>query len=544
MHRKIEFSIVNKKSLLRAAIDLGARSIRGRSSKEDALVTMALSAPKTDKATLKVIERAIATLEDPLGCVWSGLRERIQRRKVGSFYTPRELAKPMITWLLKHGAERIVDVACGSGRFAAEVATTNSQVKIVAVDSDPVATLLTRATLNVLGATQAKVVNGDFLTTQLPGFSGKTGFVSNPPYVRFQELSKKLKAIGQAMARDLDHEISGLSGLHAYFFLSVAQCSKDGDIGCFLTSAEWTENSYGQIVRDLLLNGLGGESVRIVDPKIYAFSGVRTTASIACFRAGSAATGLLIGQVATIGEEDDLDSRDSMTFYDREFLAKQRDWKRARREQAAGEHMENGPTIGDLFRVSRGTATGANKFFVRSQTDAQEIGLEKLAVPVLSSARELPRERRELRESDVHKVLITVPRTLDRKKHPALDRYLRLGEKPGDDGKVICERTLTRTRKPWWSIETTSPPIIVSYMAQKPPSFYFNRDQLPILNIAHGLYPKRQFTTAQLKEIVAALNEEGQNYLAWGRTYHGDLKKFEPGEMQRLPLPASLIKFL
>lgn len=543
MRRKTEFSIVDKRTLLRAAIDLGARSIAGRSSKEDSLVTMALSVPKTDKAMLKILEHAIGNLEDPLGCAWGKLRALSQKRKVGSFYTPRDLIKPMIAWLLKHGAERVVDVACGSGRFAAEVAATNSQIKLVAVDSDPVATIIARATLNVLGANRAKVVNGDFLTTCLPDFSGRTGFVSNPPYVRFQALSKRHKAIGQTMARNLDHKISGLSGLHAYFFLGVARSSKSGDIGCFLTSAEWTENSYGQIVRDLLLNGLGGESVRIVDPKVYAFSGIRTTAAIACFRAGVDAKGLHIGQVATIDETHDLDSQESMTFYDREFLIKQSDWKQARRERAAEAYVE-GPTIGDLFRVSRGTATGANKFFAVIRSDAQRAGIEDFVVPVLSSARELPRERRELRASDVHKFLISVPRAVDRKTFPALDRYLRRGEVIGENGKAICQRTLARTRKPWWSIEPALPPIIVSYMAQKPPSFYFNRDRLPILNIAHGLYPKRQFSNAQLKEVVGALNEQGQQYFAWGRTYHGDLKKFEPGEIQSLPLPASLTKFL
>jgi SAM-dependent methyltransferase len=536
-------SIRNKRELLRAAIDLGAQSIKGRSDTENALIDWALLIPRTSKNALASLERSITQLDDPLGKIWIDLRAPEQRRKVGSYYTPQEIVKPMISWLLKHGAERIVDAACGSGRFAAQAALLNPLIKLIALDNDPVATLITRATLNVLGAKRACVFHGDFLTARIRKFSGRTGFVSNPPYVRFQELSKRHKALGQVMARELDHEMSGLSGLHAYFFLGVARGAQEGDIGCFLTSAEWTENAYGKVVRDLLLNGLGGESVRIVDPKVFAFDGVKTTAAIACFRVGAEAQGMHIGQVTTLGGAVDLDCVESMQFYDRGFLLSQSDWKQGRRSRA-GAQMQATPTIGDLFRVSRGTATGANKFFVMTSGEARLAGLVKYALPVLSSARELPRERHELRGSDVRKVLISLPKTLDRKSVPDVDRYLRGGEQPDERSKAICDRTLARTRNPWWSIEPPSPPIVVSYMARKPPGFYLNRDDLPILNIAHGLYPKRKFTAAQLKEIVQELNANSQQFLAWGRTYHGNLKKFEPSEIQALPFPNSLAKYI
>ncbi len=536
--------IDSKKLLIRAAIDLGARQIRGKSERERALIASALTVPKTDQALLVALRAEIRRMGDPLGVAWQQLRTPYERHKVGAYYTPTTIVQPMIRWLLHHGAQRIVDVACGTGRFAAEVARANPTLPIVAIDSDPVATIVARATLHVLGAERATVFNEDFLTLALPRFSGITGYVSNPPYVRFQEIIPRHKRLGQQMAKALNHELSSFSGLHAYFYLSVASKSRSGDLGCFLTSAEWTENGYGKVVRNLMLNGLGGESVRILDPKAFAFDNVRTTASISCFRIGQDAGGIRIGQVAALDNSLDLKRNEGLQFLSREFLEAQRDWKLPRLIAQTEGGMNNQHKLGDLFRVSRGTATGANKYFVLDHAVARHEGLEEFLIPVLSSARELRINQQVLTAPHVTKGLLLFPRSLDRTRHLAVDKYIKRGEVADDTGAAVCDRTLARTRKPWWSVQPSVPPIVVSYMARKAPRFYINRDSLPILNIAHGLFPKCKLSDKEFEQIVTELNKHSEEYLAWGRTYHGNLKKFEPSEVEALPLPVSLDGFV
>jgi len=56
------------------------------------------------------------------------------------------------------------------------------------------------------------------------------------------------------------------------------------------------------------------------------------------------------------------------------------------------------------------------------------------------------------------------------------------------------------------------------------------------VNIARGLYPREPLPSAALDGLAAYLRRPvtaGQ-----GRTYAGGLTKFEPGEMERLPVPA------
>ena len=73
-------------------------------------------------------------------------------------------------------------------------------------------------------------------------------------------------------------------------------------------------------------------------------------------------------------------------------------------------------------------------------------------------------------------------------------------------------------------------------MARRPPAFVRNLAGARHLNIAHGIYPRQPMTPAQLDALarhLAATVTVGQ-----GRTYAGGLTKFEPGEMERLPVPA------
>jgi adenine-specific DNA-methyltransferase len=72
-------------------------------------------------------------------------------------------------------------------------------------------------------------------------------------------------------------------------------------------------------------------------------------------------------------------------------------------------------------------------------------------------------------------------------------------------------------------------------MARRPPAFVRNLAGARHVNIAHGLYPREPLPPAALDGLAAYLCRSvtpGQ-----GRTYAGGLTKFEPREMERLPVP-------
>ncbi len=78
-------------------------------------------------------------------------------------------------------------------------------------------------------------------------------------------------------------------------------------------------------------------------------------------------------------------------------------------------------------------------------------------------------------------------------------------------------------------------PILATYMARRPPAFTRNLAGARHINIAHGLYPRAELSEAAIERLLLALRRTVSVHD--GRTYAGGLTKFEPREMERLPIP-------
>ena len=95
---------------------------------------------------------------------------------------------------------------------------------------------------------------------------------------------------------------------------------------------------------------------------------------------------------------------------------------------------------------------------------------------------------------------------------------------------------VARHRTPWWRVRLrVPPPILASYMGRRPPVFVRNEAAASYLNIAHGLYPREPLPPGVLDALAAFLS--GSVTPGQGRVYAGGLVKFEPREMERLPVP-------
>src|SRR5438105_3235280 len=207
--------------LVRLAIDLGALEVGGRlTPAEQEIVDQAGLANPPLGAGPDQVRAAILAGADPLGEALCQLRPISDRRAVGAFYTQPALVGPMLDWVLAREPNRLVDAGCGSGRFAAGAVRRQPDLAVVAVDIDPVATLLTRAALAVLEARAATVLQADYAAIDLPAIAGRTAYVGNPPYVRHHSLTAARKAWAARIGRRLGYPVSGLAGLHAHFYLA------------------------------------------------------------------------------------------------------------------------------------------------------------------------------------------------------------------------------------------------------------------------------------------------------------------------------------
>lgn len=523
--------------LVRLASDLGAGEIGGRLTRAEQHVfdQGRAAGPPTD-LPLAQARAAILAGEDPLGEALCRARPARERRALGAFYTQPAIIAPMLEWVLARQPARLVDAGCGSGRFAAGAVRRQPDLAVVAIDVDPLATLLTRAALAVLEAPTATVLQADYATLQLPRIAGRTAYVGNPPYVRHHNLSVASKAWAVRTGRQLGYTVSGLAGLHAHFYLATAVHAQPGDIGCFVTSSEWLDVNYGAIIRDLLIDGLGGQALHVVDPRAVPFEDAMTTAVVACFEVGQPPDSIRFQRVQTATELRDLEAGRAIG---REALARTTRWTPLLRELRVNPERSETLPLRALARVHRGVATGANDFFVLTRERARALGIEAWCRPAITSAEEILQAGGVVHDGPDRRVLFSVPADVDRAAHPLLDAYLRSGEQPVGDRPPVSRRYITSHRRPWWHLgRSAPPPIVVSYMARQAPVFALNPDGLALVNIAHGLYPVSRLAPEQLAAFVEHLNGARESFRGSGRTYHGGLEKFEPRELEALLIPA------
>jgi len=388
---------------------------------------------------------------------------------------------------------------------------------------------MTRAALAAMRARKAHVLHADYLAVDIPRVLGRTAFIGNPPYVRHHQLSRTTKARATMLGLSIGYRVSGLAGLHALFYLAtLAKHGVVGDVGSFVTSAEWLDVGYGSVVRDAFTNGLGGRSITVFDRASIPFDDAMTTAAITTFVIGVKQPFVRMAHVVSASQRRTLALEKKGYGIERAALQRASRWSPFLRGQA---EETNGETLGALFRVSRGQVTGSNGFFVLTREEARARGIQEFCVPLVTSADEVFASPGLVRDRPERLVGLEIPRDLDLRRHRALAAYVRTGEKRG-----VHQGYVASHRRPWYAVTFPRPPIIATYMARQAPVFARNPDRLGLINVAHGLYPRQPFNEASLDRIVNVLNATRESFVGRGRTYHGGLEKFEPREMEALPL--------
>ncbi len=472
---------------------------------------------------------AIRAGGDPLGTALLRLRSAQRRRSQGATYTPATLVQPMSEWLASFGQPgRVVDPGAGSGRFLCAIGPLLPEAELVAVELDPLAALAARANLTVLGLDgRSQVHVCDYRAVQLSSMHGPTAFIGNPPYVRHHGIEPEWKDWLRRRAADLDLKASALAGMHVYFLLATAHLARASDYGVFVTSSEWLDVGYGRLARELVAGPLGGLSVHILDARTPAFADAMTTATVTAFELGQQRP-VRLRKVASA--EDLRGLRGGTPFGRAELLSTQR-WS-SLLEPRVTVPKEFVP-LGELCRVHRGTATGANATWVTDQGDPL-LPASVLRPAVTKAAELFALGSGALSDSGALRAVIDVPAdpdTLDEEARALVDRFLEAARRAG-----VADGYLARHRRPWWSVKLRDPaPILATYMARRPPTFVRNLAEARNLNAVHGIYPVEPMSSAALCRLASALRERAS--LTGGRTYAGGLAKFEPREMEQIMVP-------
>lgn len=452
-----------------------------------------------------------------------------QRRAAGITFTPLWLVDLMLERAAARGDfDTIVDPGAGSGRFAFAAARRFPKARVVAVEREPrLADLLRRRAWREGLRDRITVIEGDFRRIAIEP-AGRSLYIGNPPYVRHHEIEAPWKDWYAQGMTEQGIAASRLAGLHAHFMLRISQLLRPGDAWCLVTAAEWMDNGYGAAVR-ALLGGVGGMGLRalwLAAPDEPVFPDALVSAVVVLGEASppdEVELGRLQGRCLT-----------ATRSLRAELVASNARWSPLC--QPAAIPAADGIELGALFRIVRGQVTGMNSAWVIPAAASAE--WRALSVPAVTRAREIiDGTVASLQATRLLKRVIDLPAEPDALPPEAraaamelIERARRLG---ADRGYIA------RQRRAWYAVGMRPPPLaFVSYMGRRPPVFCTNPGRVSFLNIAHGLYPRSELRDGDLDRVLAHLNSAVDLFA--GRVYGGGLAKFEPSDVARLRLPATV----
>jgi methylase of polypeptide subunit release factors len=522
----LKIALANEHELIGVALAL--ISNRSLLSPQERIAASGIRASRSAEL-IEATRSAIKAGLDPLGDALIHLRSAKSRRALGAVYTPPTIIRSMMAWSVAQGEpERVVDPGAGTGRFLMAAAGKFPRASLVGIELDPVAALLLRGNVAALRLQhRAKIIVGDYRAAAIPDVSGRTLYIGNPPYVRHHNISTEWKDWYGKAAASFHVPGSKLAGLHLHFYLRTLQLAKHGDFGTFITSSEWLDVNYGQTLRSLLVGKLGGASLHVLEPGAMPFADAMTTGAIACFRIGEPSSSMCVRAVPTI---EMLNGLSFGTPVSRTKLNQARRWSVIVKPTAAPPpgFIE----LGELCAVHRGQVTGANAVWIAG--NAASHLPERVLRPTVTRAREIIAADGVLRVPDGLRKVIDLPSDLGEFSSGELRRvkdFLRWAKYHGAADSYVAQH-----RRAWWAVRLYEPaPIVCTYMGRRPPEFAQNLCGARHINIAHGLYPRATLSNSELAALVAYLRRAVR--VSSGRTYAGGLTKFEPKELERIPIP-------
>lgn len=476
------------------------------------------------------------------------MKSAAERNKLGQFATPPELAQSIARYALAamQGKQiRFLDPAIGTGSFFSALTrdlSPNRLASAVGIELDP---LFAAAAHSLWASSGLQVVQGDFTRQPIP----KERFslvLTNPPYVRHHHLSPDDKGRLKArLAESLRIKISGLAGLYCYFMLLAHDWTEDQGLAVWLIPSEFMDVNYGSTLRRYLTESVTLLHIHRFRPEDVQFTDALVSSAIVVFRKSPPP----IGHCARFSLGGSLENPATEASIPLGTVARSGKWTQFPEGAAAERNGE--PTLGDLFSIKRGLATGANDFFILTDAEAKlwDIPHEFLK-PILPSPRYL--------DKDVVGALPCGAPAVSQRLYlldcsdseeeiearwPRFHEYLRIGHE-----RKIHSSYLTSRRAPWYSQEKRPPaPFLCTYMGRsgngKPPfRFLWNQSQATAHNVYLMLYPRDPLREALEKhpEMAARVFQGLQHItpaqmVSEGRVYGGGLHKVEPKELAQIP---------
>ncbi|AKU92651.1 N-6 DNA methylase [Vulgatibacter incomptus] len=469
-----------------------------------------------------------------------------QRRFLGAYYTPDDVAVCIAQWAIADANGNILDPSFGGCAFMQAAASILKGMgrrqpgrNVFGVDIDETCARFVHDCSDLV---EANVVFKDFLAVQpaeLPG-APFHAIVGNPPYVRHHWLKDERRALARRIAEESGHRLPETASLWAYFVLhALAFLEPSGRLGMLVPEAI-LQADYAMAVRAALEQRF--ERVRLIHLRQRLFDGTDEPVVLIAAE-GFGCRGSL--QVLSVDTADELSAvlkgnaplpRGTTLPNGRRIAAE------ALRVMGTIESSRQTVRFGELATPQIGIVTGANSHFIRSEEELVDIGIPASArVPILSRTRWLagleftPEDHEAAAESGARAFLVRPTAAME--PAPGVQRWIEDGLKAGVDKRYKCSK-----REPWYRVDLSErPDAFVTSTRLGPPLLVLNRGTFRCTN---ALYAARWNAACDVPPEVVTIGFATTFVALWselnGRRYGGGVLKLDLTALCKLPVPIAL----
>lgn len=454
------------------------------------------------------------------------------RKRLGQFFTPGEVAASLVKWVAPNPATRLLDPSCGDGAFL------RHHKKSVGIELDPAHAWQARE-----NAPSALVHCGDFF-----GWAAETrerfeAIAGNPPFIRYQSFSGTTRAQALAAASLMEADFSALTSSWAPFLLVAAGLLRPGGRMAFVVPAEIGHANYSKVLIEALCGHFSG--VRIVACRRKLFPEISEDCWL-LFCEGFGGRTEVIG-LTTVDEFVPSSSPPSVSR-----TVPLSDWRsmggRLRpfllpstalslyQEITCSQEVRR---FGELASANIGYVSGANDFFHLRPSEVAGLGIPREVLSVtIRKASQLSADRVEAGDierwiaSDEPVFLLNL-KGVDPLPEP-VRKYL-----ASDRAEEARSAYKCRTRSPWFAVpDVKVPDGFLTVMNGRNAALVKNDAGCVCTNSLHAVRLREGANFLQLQEgwksPLAALGAEIE-----GHPLGGGMLKLEPKEVAQIPIPGN-----
>ncbi|MDE6142703.1 MAG: SAM-dependent methyltransferase [Muribaculaceae bacterium] len=446
------------------------------------------------------------------------------RKKFAQFFTPKVIANFMADWIIGNSrkVQSILEPAFGLGVFSRSLLNKDIQLSITGFDIDN--HIFNIALSNFSDNKEVTLILDDYITSSWN--ESYDGIICNPPYMKFHDYDNK-RAIPLVNSQ-LGLRLNKFTNIYTLFLLkALSQLKKDGRCA-FITPSEFLNADYGVEVKRYLKNTGMRIHFIIIDFEENIFDDAMTTACITLIE-NKPSGGTM--RFSLIKNPSDLHSALS-SFKDIAYsdLFPEEKWKKNYQDNNSSrfKHLTD---FSNYARVSRGIATGANKYFTITRSKAYELNIPQDALlKCICHCSDISKNifsEEDFTQLSQNDKTVYLFKGQGNEMIPEVQDYIRIGEKAGIHSKHLCSK-----RNPWYALEKRSPaPIWVSVFSRRKIKFVRNEANVSNLTTFHCMYVTNMFIDIDVFFAYLLTDIAHQVLLDNSRQYGNGLTKFEPNDI-------------